>query len=64
VCGVCVRRMLGNDWGVWGDVMLDKMAYATHELVKSFSFLAAKQDPVLPQMAESVFEIAYNGEKL
>ena len=59
-----IRRMLGNDWGVWGDVMLDKMAYATHELVTSFRVLAAKQDPVLPQMAEGVFETAYNDEKL
>jgi hypothetical protein len=56
--------MLGNDWGVWGDVMLDKMAYAADELVKSFRVLAAKQDRVLPQMAESVFEIAYKGNKL
>ena len=59
-----IRRMLGNDWGVWGDVMLDKMAYAADELVKSFRVLAAKQDRVLPQMAESVFEIAYKGNKL
>jgi hypothetical protein len=62
-CASKIRQRLGNDWGEWGIRHLDKMANAGPELLKIFGVLAAKEDNVLPQMAESVFEIAYSKEK-
>ena len=54
-----IRRMLGNDWDQWGDAVVDKIAMAVPDLLKTFSVLALKQGKVMPQTAERVFELAY-----
>jgi hypothetical protein len=56
--------MVGNDWDQWGDAVVDKIAMAVPDLLKTFSVLALKQGKVMPQTAERVFELAYGDNKL
>ena len=64
MCASRIRRMLGNDWDQWGDAVVDKIAMAVPDLLKTFSVLALKQGKVMPQTAERVFELAYGENKL
>jgi hypothetical protein len=64
MCASRIRRMLGDDWDQWGDEVVDKIAMAVPELLKTFSVLARKKDTVMPQTAEGVFALAYGDKKL